>query len=105
MKKFLLILMLFLTLAFMLSVSIAAADGTESTQDSTLLYILIAVFFGLLAAGVSLFFMYRAMSTVRKQKRADEYVDEGSFALSECRDVFLYSRVTRVRVNTNNKKR
>ena len=105
MKRFLLILMLFISLAFVLSVSIAAADGTEGSENSTLLYVLIAVFVGLLSAGVSLFFMYRAMSTVRKQKRADEYVDEGSFALSECRDVFLYSRVTRVRVNTNNKKR
>ena len=105
MKKFLLILALFISLAFVLSLSVAAADGTESTENSTLLYILIAVLIGLLAAGVSLFFMYRSMSTVRKQKRADEYVDEGSFALSECRDVFLYSRVTRVRVNTNNKKR
>ncbi len=106
MKRFLFTLSLLLALAFVLCISVAATDGTESTGNNALLYILIAIFVGLLTAGVSLFFMHRAMSTVRKQKRADEYVDEGSFALSECRDVFLYSRVTRVRVNTsNNKKR
>jgi flagellar basal body-associated protein FliL len=104
MKKFLLFLALFISLAFVLSLSVGAADGTESAENSALLYILIAVLVGFLAAGVSLFFMYRAMSTVRRQKRADAYVDEGSFSLSECRDVFLYSRVTRVRINTNNNK-
>ena len=104
MKKFLLIFTASLALALLLTVSAAATDGTESAENSTLLYILIAVLVGFLAAGVSLFFMYRAMSTVRRQKRADAYVDEESFSLSECRDVFLYSRVTRVRINTNNNK-
>ena len=104
MRKFLLIFTLLFTLSLLLSVSASATDGSGSGGSNTLLYIVIALFVGLLAAGVSLFFMYRAMSTVRKQKRADEYVDEGSFSLTECRDVFLYSRVTRIRVNTNNKK-
>lgn len=104
MKKFLLIFTASLALALLLSVSASATDGSGSGGSNTLLYIVIALFVGLLAAGVSLFFMYRAMSTVRRQKRADAYVDEGSFSLSECRDVFLYSRVTRVRINTNNKK-
>ena len=44
------------------------------------------------------------MSTVRKQKRADVYVEKDSVSLTESRDIFLYSTVTRVRVNTNNKR-
>ena len=105
MKKALLTLPLLLSLSLLLSVGVSAEAGS-SGGSNPLVLILISVLIGLAVAGVSLFFMYRSMSTVRKQKRADAYVDEGSFALSERRDVFLYSRVTRIRVNTsNNKKR
>ena len=105
MKRSLFTLLLFLSLSLLLTVGISAETGTGDGEKNTFLLILAAVLIGLVVAGVSLFIMYRSMSTVRKQKRADDYVDEGSFALSECRDVFLYSRVTRVRINTNNKKR
>ena len=49
--------------------------------------------------------MKRAMSTVRKQKRADSYVKRDSFSLIESRDLFLYSTVTRIRINNNNNRK
>ncbi len=63
---------------------------------------LISFLIALVIAGIIMFFLYRSMSTVRKQKGADSYADDGSFSLSESRDVYLYSRTTRTRINTNN---
>ena len=104
MKKLTFCLLLF-ALASLLSLAASASDGGTSSNDVTLIAILVGVITGLLAAGLSLFFMVRAMSTVRKKKNADEYVADGSFRLTESRDVFLYSRVSRVRVNTSNNRR
>ena len=105
MKRFFTLLSLSLLFSLLLCVQASAESTAETNGSHTVLYILIALAIGLAAAGITLFLMCRSMSTVRKQKRADAYADEGSFALSECRDVYLYSRVTRVRINTNNNKR
>ena len=78
-----------------------ATEGTQSVGDDTLLKILIPILIGI-AVGITVtLLMKRSMSTVRKQKRADVYVEKDSFSLTESRDLFLYSTVTRVRVNTN----
>ncbi len=105
MKKitFLLLCALFATL---FSVASFAADGQMNvSQSAVLIAVLVGLGVGLAAAGVTLFLMCRAMSTVRKKGSAAGYEEKDSFRLSECRDVFLYSRVSRVRVNTNNNKR
>ncbi len=88
------------------SVAAFAADGQMNVSQNTILIaVLVGLGVGLAAAGVTLFLMCRAMSTVRKKGSADGYTRKDSFRLSECRDVFLYSRVSRVRVNTNNNKK
>ncbi len=104
MKKFFALL---LTLLFSaaLTVSAAATEGTQApTGDDTLLKILVCLFIGLAVGLTVTLLMKRSMSTVRKQKRADVYVEKDSFSLTESRDIFLYSTVTRVRVNNSNKR-
>ena len=83
-----------------------ATDG--STAPPSISTVVLALF-GALAVGILLALlvvlpMKRAMSTVRKQKRADGYIQSGSFKLTESRDIFLYSTVTRIRINTNKRK-
>ena len=104
MKRTFFLFLLSLLFSLLLCVQ-AGAQSEAASSENAIAYVVIAVAVGLTAAGITLFFMWRSMSTVRKQKRADAYADEGSFALTECRDVFLYSRVTRIRVKTNNSKR
>lgn len=103
MKKaslFFLALVLLLTLSF----PVSASEGTEATADP-LAVILISIAIGLAVGLTTVLLMKRAMSTVRKQKRADNYTRAGSFSLEESRDLFLYSTVTRIRINTNNNNR
>lgn len=102
MKRLYFIFLLF-GFSLLLSLCACAAEAGVSEEGTEIwIPVLVALGIGLAAAGITLFFMYRSMSTVRKQRHADDYADSGSFRLSECRDVFLYSRVTRIRVNTNN---
>ncbi len=99
---------LFLLLAFcaLLALAASAADGSSAASEvnPVLVGVIVGVAAGLVSAGVALFFMCRSMNTVRKEKSADGYIADGSFELEECRDVFLYSHVTRIRVNNNNKR-
>lgn len=104
MKKLFALLLTLLSSAA-LTVSVAATDGAQTqTGDDTLLKIVVCLLIGLAVGLTVTLLMKRSMSTVRKQKRADTYVKEGSFSLTESRDLFLYSTVTRVRINSNNRK-
>lgn len=96
----------FLTLVLLLTLSfpVSASEGVEATADP-LAVILISIAIGLAVGLTTVLLMKRAMSTVRKQKRADNYTRAGSFSLEESRDLFLYSTVTRIRINTNNNNR
>ena len=105
MKKLFALLLTLLSSAA-LTVSVAATDGAQAqTGDDTLLKIVVCLLIGLAVGLTVTLLMKRSMSTVRKQKRADTYVKEGSFSLTESRDLFLYSTVTRVRVNSNNNRK
>lgn len=105
MKKLFALLLTLLSSA-VLTVSAAATDGAQAqTGDDTLLKIVVCLLIGLAVGLTVTLLMKRSMSTVRKQKRADTYVKEGSFSLTESRDLFLYSTVTRVRVNNNNNRK
>lgn len=104
MTKIILRLGLSALLLCLLTLAVSASDGAAAGDDTLLIAIVTGVAVGLAAAGIALFFMVRSMNTVRKQKNADTYVADGSFRLTENRDVFLYSRVSRVRVNTSNKR-
>lgn len=52
-------------------------------------------------AGIVLYFMKRGMNTVRAQRNASNYMQSGSFLLTENRDMFLYSRTSRVAKSDN----
>ena len=102
MKK-IFILCTLLLLSMTLAIPASASDGTslaESVPFRVGIAILIAI---LLALGVVLL-MKRGMSTVRYQRRADGYVNEGSFSLTDARDIYLYSTISRTRINNDNRR-
>ena len=104
-KAFLFILILACVL---LSVTPAyATEGTETATpvNDTLYTILACIAIGLAVGLTVTLLMKRGMSTVRKQKRADAYVKDDSFSLTESRDLFLYSTVTRIRINNSNNRK
>lgn len=92
-------------LSAMLTVCVSAADGTSDGAKDIPTILLVSALVGLVIAGIAIALMVRSMSTVRAQKRADVYADNESFHLDECRDIYLFSRVTRVRINNNNNRR
>lgn len=57
----------------------------------------ISLLCGIAAAGITLLIMRSSMNTKRSQRCASEYMAEGSWNLSQQRDIFLYSRVTKTR--------
>ena len=105
MKK--LLFFLFVVLFFLLSVLPAyATNGMDApAANDTAITIVACIAIGLAVGLTVTLLMKRAMSTVRKQKKADIYVKQNSFSLTESRDLFLYSTVTRVRINNSNNNR
>ena len=103
-KAFLFILVI--TSVLLSAIPVSATDGTEIAPVNNTLYTILACIAIGLAAGLTVtLLMKRGMSTVRKQKRADIYVKQGSFSLTEARDIFLYSTVTRIRINNSNNRK
>ena len=80
-------------------------DPNSADSADILSRILIGFAIGFVIALVIVLVMARKMSTVRAAKSADGYVKKNSFRLTESRDIYLYSRVTRVRVNNSNNER
>ena len=106
MKK-LQILILALALLLCLTFPAHATEGADvATANDTLLTVAVCILIGLAVGLTVTLLMKRSMSTVRKQQKADNYVKADSFSLTESRDLFLYSTVTRVRINnsSNNRK-
>ena len=97
MKKFLSFLTVMLSGA-LLMLPASAADGSLS-DDTVVIRVVVAVTIGILLALGIVLLMKRSMSTVRYQKRADNYVNDNSFSLTDARDIYLYSTVSRVRIN------
>ena len=107
MKKIAFVLLLMVLFATLLAVCACAEEinynPNSADADQILSRILIGFAIGFVIALVIVLFMVRKMSTVRPVKSADAYTVKNSFSLTESRDIYLYSRVTRVRVNTNKK--
>lgn len=59
--------------------------------------VLVSLLFGVVAAIIALLVMRSKMNTAKAQKGAGNYVVGGSFQLRQRRDIFLYSRVSKVR--------
>ena len=109
MKKTWMFLLLALLLVAMLATGACAEeinqDPNSADPADILSRILIGFAIGFVISLVIVLVMARKMSTVRPAKTADGYVKKNSFRLTESRDIYLYSRVTRVRVNNSNNKR
>ena len=114
-KKIGALLLCLLLVTALLSVTVGASeyydeydgyyDGYEDTDSSDILVrVLIGAGIGLASGLVTVLLMRRSMNTVRRQKNASVYTEKDSFALTESRDIYLYSRVTRTRIQSNNKK-
>ena len=105
MKK-ILVFLTALSLLSLLACPVSAEEVNRAANTQNLaLKILISLLIGLAIALVIVLLMKRSMSSVRKQKNAGEYVKKDSFQLVESRDIYLYSTVTRVRINTDRKSR
>ena len=116
-KRFASLLLSLLLIAALLSVAVSATEydggaydeyeSTESGADAEdiLVRVLIGVGIGLAVGLVTVLLMRRSMNTVRKQKNATVYTEKDSFALTESRDIYLYSRVTRTRVQSDRDRR
>ena len=88
-----------------LAASVCAETGASDDTLSVGGRVAIGILIGFVIALVIVLVMARKMSTVRKNRTADAYVVKNSFSLTESRDIYLYSRVSRVRVNTNKNNR
>lgn len=56
---------------------------------------------GLIIGIVSVLIMKHGMKTTRAEAMANKYIREGSFKLTNSRDIFLYSQVTRTKRSTD----
>lgn len=63
---------------------------------------LISLVTGLLAAGITVGIMSASMNTKRRQNAASEYLQNNSFRLRTHQDLYLYSKVDKVRRQQNN---
>lgn len=63
--------------------------------------LMISIGVGLLIATITLLCMRGAMNTKRAQRSASEYMVRGSYNLRTQRDIFLYSRVSKTRRETD----
>ena len=67
----------------------------ETSSGPRFIWIPIAICIGLVVALIAMSIMKRGMKSVRMQSAAADYVRAGSFSLSESRDVFLYTTVSK----------
>lgn len=77
-------------------------DGyVEYYEEDTTPSFGVALFFGVIAGGLTVLIMKGSMNTKRKQRSAQEYIKQGSYNLRTCQDMFLYSHVSKVRRQQN----
>lgn len=73
----------------------------DDTSDSGV-NILVSLVIGAVVAGIAILIMRSGMNTAKPQSGAAEYIKAGSYRLTEQRDMFLYSRVTKIPKPQNN---
>lgn len=83
----------------------AYEDGDPIDKEITFFNLVPAILFGLLTgsivAAIVIWGMKRGMNTARAQNSAQSYVTPGTYDLQVQRDIFLYSRTSRVRRSQN----
>ena len=85
-------------LATIFSLGISAYSDTYYESEASLSIsscILIAVVVGLIAAIITVLVLRSQLKSVKRAKSAFQYVNYGSFLLTEKRDIYLYSTVSK----------
>ena len=86
-----------------------SGDYYHGEQDEILYYeeelspdIGLSLICGIVAAGIVILIMRSSMNTKRPQRGASEYMNSGSWKVTQHRDLFLYSKVTKTAKPQNN---
>lgn len=103
MKKLKYVFTLFLALSLMISfvcfVSFAADGSSASKSGNNLfIHILIALAIGFLVAFIVTAVMRSKLKSVRPNNAAANYTREGSFNVTESREIFLYEETTKTKI-------
>ncbi|MBQ7415790.1 MAG: TPM domain-containing protein [Oscillospiraceae bacterium] len=84
--------------AFSTYLDLLDEELAASTQELNIFQrIIISLVIGAIAGGITILVMRSKMKTVRRQSAAVDYVKQGSYYLRDQRDIYLYSRTSRVR--------
>lgn len=100
-------LLLFFFISFLLAGAITAAIAYTFTDEIDLRMPITAsagLIGGIIIGVVICLLLRKQLKPVRLQFGAKNYVRKNSFNLTYAKDIYLYSRTTRVRINTNNKR-
>lgn len=73
------------------------ADGGDYVR-----VVFVSILIGAVVAFIVLAIMRSKMNTARKQSGATAYLENGSFQLTQNDNIFLYSNVTKIPINTDN---
>ena len=87
------------------SLGVCAYSDTYYESEASLSVsscILIAVVIGLIAAIITVLILRSQLKSVKRAKSAFQYVNYGSFLLTEKRDIYLYSTVSKIPKPQNN---
>lgn len=86
-----------------------SGDYYHGDQEEILYYeepftpsLFVALLIGVVAAAISVLVMRLSMNTRKPQRNASVYMKQHSYALTQHRDLFLYSNVSKVRRQQNN---
>ena len=71
------------------------ADYDEDDNLSISSCLIIALVIGLVASGITVLVLRGQLKSVKSARCASNYVDSGSFALTESRDIYLYSTISK----------
>jgi len=107
-KKIIAFLAVLMTFVFSLAPTVSAADASAdipalfSDTDFLLKSLGISLLIGLAVGGITVLVMRSSMKTARQKHTAGNYLVKNSFELTHSSDTYLYTSVTRRRINNDN---
>ena len=76
--------------------------GAEQDGFSPLQILIVSLISGSVIGGITILIMRSTMKSTRPQRSAVSYLQNGSYRLTQCADLYLYSRTTRTAKPKNN---
>ena len=76
--------------------------GEEQDGFSPLQILIVSLISGSVIGGITILIMRSTMKSTRPQRSAVSYLQNGSYRLTQCADLYLYSRTTRTAKPKNN---